>query len=38
MRKHIIVKEEDGKWYDAEGNIICIEINDDEVDYTQILF
>jgi len=45
---HIIVKEEDGKWFDADGNIICVEVNGewvnlpqyeyDTIDYTQILF
>jgi hypothetical protein len=47
-KTHIIVKEEDDKWFDADGNIICVEVNGewvnlpqyeyDTIDYTQILF
>jgi hypothetical protein len=46
-KTHIIVKEEDDKWYDADGNIICVEIDgvwtplpqyeNDYIDYTEIL-
>lgn len=46
-RIRYIVKEENGKWYDADGNVICEEINgvctplpqyeNDEIDYTTIL-
>lgn len=46
-KKHKIVKEEDGKWFNENGEIICIEVNNewvplpqyeyDEIDYTDIL-
>lgn len=47
FKTHIIVKEEDGKWFDSDGNIICVQKNGvwvnlpqyeyDTIDYSEIL-